>query len=262
MTHAPALLETAKAFYDAKVWAKLDGFIEGNPRVDLAWDRVQRWASPSPRRVLEIGCGIGDICWRMGRAWPNAEVVGLDLSSKTIEVATKLFGGPQVRFVHGAVTSTDVWGTFDLIVMLDVYEHIPAADRWTLHSRLEQSLAEDGRMVLSFPTPEHLDWLREHHPEEIQPVDEDITPDVILALAKESRTSLALYQRVNVWHRGDYAHAVLTRQPWIPHAAPHARPAPGRLQRYLWWRQSPDRSRAERRDLVRRRLGIAYDQRS
>ena len=146
--------------------------------------------------------------------------------------------------------------------MLDVYEHIPEADRWTLHSRLEQSLAEDGRIVVSFPTPEHLDWLREHHPEEIQPVDEDITPDVILALAKESRTSLALYQRVNVWHRGDYAHAVLTRQPWIRHAAPRALPAPGRLQRYLWWRQSPDRSRAERRDLVRRRLGIAYDQRS
>jgi len=262
MTHAPALLETAKAFYDSKVWAKLDGFIEGNPRVDLAWDRVQRWASPSPRRVLETGCGSGDVCWRMARAWPKSTVVGLDLSSKTIEVATKLFGGPQVRFVHGAVTSTDVWGTFDLIVMLDVYEHIPEADRWTLHSRLEQSLAEDGRIVLSFPTPEHLDWLREHHPEEIQPVDEDITPDVILALAKESRTSLALYQRVNVWHRGDYAHAVLTRQPWIPHAAPHARPAPGRLQRYLWWRQSPDRSRAERRDMVRRRLGIAYDQRS
>ena len=43
----------------------------------------------------------------------------------------------------------------------------------------------------------------------MQPIDEDIGVDTILALTRETGTELLLYRLTNVWHEGDYAHAVL-----------------------------------------------------
>jgi SAM-dependent methyltransferase len=252
-----ALLKTAETFYDTHVAGKLQGFVEGNPRVECALTTLREQARPNPRRVLEIGCAIGDICWRMSSLWPAAEIVGIDLSSKSIELATRLFGGPNVRFVHGTLTSVELAGGFDLIVMFDVYEHIAKTDRRKFHAALDRLLSDDGQMVLSFPTPEHLAWLRQHVPGEIQPVDEDVNAAVILALAGESGTALALYKTVDVWHKGDYAHAVMSRRTWdaTEVAAPPSR-LTQRLQRLFL--NGARTTRSERLKRLHRRLGTTY----
>jgi SAM-dependent methyltransferase len=239
VTADAALLERAEIFYDTNVGGKLEGFVEGNDRVEAAWRTVESWVRHSPRRVLEIGCAVGDICWRMNRVWPGTDVVGLDVSGKSIEIATRLFAEPGITFVQGTVTAAPLSGSFDVIVMLDVYEHIPKGDRLAVHAALKRLLSDDGQIVLSFPTPQHLAWLREHQPDQIQPVDEDISPEVILTLAGETGTDVVLYQNVNVWHEGDYAHAVLRRQTGFPGArtrAPRRDGLAGRLQRY--WSRS------------------------
>ena len=257
MTRNAALLERAEVFYDTNVGGKLAGYVEGNDRVERAWRTIESWVRPTPRRVLEIGCAIGDICWRMSRVWPEADIVGLDVSGKSVEIATRLFEDPRITFVQGTVTATSLTGVFDTIVMLDVYEHIPRSDRPEVHQSLKRLLSDDGQVVMSFPTPQHLAWLRQSQPEEIQPVDEDVTPEVILALAEDTTTDVVLYQKVDVWHEGDYAHAVLRRQTWVPGGRPRPRPREGltrQLQRYLS-RGRPDRLRAERLKRVHERMG-------
>src|SRR5687767_2028047 len=86
MTRNAALLERAEVFYDTNVGGKLAGYVEGNDRVERAWRTIESWVRPTPRRVLEIGCAIGDICWRMSRVWPEADIVGLDVSGKSVEI--------------------------------------------------------------------------------------------------------------------------------------------------------------------------------
>jgi len=201
-----------KAYYDEHVTGKLTGFVEGNERVERAWLTVAQWAPANPRRILEIGCGIGDICWRMTRQWPGAEVTGMDISPKSLEIAHKLFTSPRLSFCEGTLTKEKIAGQFDLVVLIDVYEHIAAGERPELHRALKEIQSEAGRVVLSFPTPRHLAWLKAHQPDQIQPVDEDISLSTISKLAEATRNEVLLYQELGVWHQGDYAHAVLGRR--------------------------------------------------
>mgnify|MGYP000303681705 CR=1 FL=1 len=208
-----------QAYYDKHLSQKVRDLKHGNPRVEQAWQTVQRWAPKSPLRILEIGCGIGLICHRMGELWPDAHVTGLDISPKSIETARSLFVSPRLSFIQGKLEEGVVSGFFDLIVMMDVYEHIKIEDRNEVHEFLKKILDLEGRVILSFPTPRHQKWLRNNYPDQIQPVDEDIEVECITSMAKNTDTRLVMYQEVDVWHRGDYAHAVLAKtQNWEKHA--------------------------------------------
>ncbi len=261
LMNASPLPGAIAAFYDANVWGKLQGFVEGNPRVERAWLTSDQWAPRSPRRILEIGCAIGDICWRMSRRWPEATVVGLDVSQKSVEIARRLFESPRVSFVEGHLTKDSVAGQFDLILLMDVYEHIAVEDRTVLHEALRDLQGPGCRVILSFPTPRHLAWLRNDHPDQIQPVDEDIRVETISALAKDIESEVLLYQEVGVWHEGDYAHAVLGRvEDWVPAGGYLPNHGFGRrIREILTLKPEPlVPSRSQRLALVERRLDQHY----
>ncbi len=123
---------------------------------------------------------------------------------------------PRVSFVEGTLEIGTLSGKFDLIVLMDVYEHVSVADRRGLHQVLRELRTESGRIVLSCPTPRCQAWLRQDHPDQIQPVDEDISIETISALARDTKTDVLLFQEINVWHQGDYSHAVLgTHDGWV-----------------------------------------------
>ncbi len=204
-------VQKVKNYYDEHIKGKLRGFVQENPRIERAWQTVSTFAPAEVTQILEVGCGIGDTCWRMSFQWPRANVVGLDISPKSIEIAKKLFGSDRISFVEGILTKDTLQAKFDLIVLMDVYEHIAQSDRHVLHEALASLISEKGHIILSFPTPRHLAYLREYVPGGIQPVDEDITVEVINQLAKDTSTEVKLYQEVAIWHPGDYAHAVLSR---------------------------------------------------
>ena len=44
----------------------------------------------TPLRVLDVGCGLGDGVRRLRVRWPQAEVIGLDLSASRIDRAIRL----------------------------------------------------------------------------------------------------------------------------------------------------------------------------
>jgi SAM-dependent methyltransferase len=209
--------DEVKRYYDEHIDGKIKGFIDGNDRIERAWATVERWAPSSPSSVLEIGCGIGDICWRMARRWERARVVGIDISPASIQAATRLFGSSRVSFHEGKLTRKTLDGPFDLILLMDVYEHLAIGERQSVHAAIADLLSSRSRIILSVPTPRHLAWLRANEPREIQPVDEDIGIDTLSVLARSTGTEILLYEEVGVWHEGDYAHAVLGRPgDWAP----------------------------------------------
>ncbi len=57
----------------------------GRPFVDL----VARVDAPSPRRVVDLGCGPGNLTALLARRWPEASVTGLDSSPQMIEAARR-----------------------------------------------------------------------------------------------------------------------------------------------------------------------------
>jgi SAM-dependent methyltransferase len=222
--------DAVAAFYDARVRGKLDDFVRANPRIEAAIETLAEWAPARPRRVLEIGCGVGATSWRMARAWPDAEVLGLDLSPASIEAARACFRRPNLSYRAGRLEALALDGGFDLVLMMDVYEHVAPGERAALHGALDRVLAEEARCLLMVPSPAHQAFLRTHQPDGLQPIDETIDAAQFLALAAATRTRLVCYREVGVWRYGDYLHAVLSRgESLTPVALRQARP--GAVQR-------------------------------
>lgn len=61
-------------------------------------------AVATPARILEVGCGTGKNLVNLCRAFPRAEIVGVDLSETMLEMARRKTArfGPRVRLAHQA----------------------------------------------------------------------------------------------------------------------------------------------------------------
>jgi SAM-dependent methyltransferase len=251
-------LEQIKNYYDSDplLSRKIRDFVDGNARIERAWETLESWAPAKPGRILEIACAIGGVCWRLSQRWPNAEVIGMDISDKSLEIAQTLFDSGRPSFLSGPFPRVKPPGKFDLIILMDVYEHIDPDDRRGVHEGLGEKRSEKGRIILSFPTPRHLKWLKENHDKEIQPIDEHITIETISTLAKETATEVLFYREVGIWHEGDYAHAVLGRQTdWVPVPPTHPSRRTTLIKSLFGKGRSGYSTKAERRRLVHSRLG-------
>jgi len=147
----------------------------------------------------------------MARAWPQAEVIGADVSPTSIEVAKTCFHRPNLSYRTGLIKEGALEGKFDLILLMDVYEHIALEDRASIHAAMKSLLSEESRIVITVPTPAILEYARIHDPSGLQPVDEDVNIDDMKRLADETGTELLCYRQVGIWKYGDYAHFVFGR---------------------------------------------------
>jgi len=203
--------ETVVSYYDKHVRHKLNDYIKGNPRIEYGWKTIKRFAPSNPGRILEVGCGMGNISSRMRKYWPDARITGLDISTLSIHIAQKLFADSKLDFKESILAPSTFDEQFDLIVFMDVYEHIAVADRTDVHAALAKILRNKGRIILTVPTPHNLKWSLINKPETMQPVDEHISYEVIGKLAADTCTEVILYQSIDVWNVGDYAHVVLEK---------------------------------------------------
>jgi SAM-dependent methyltransferase len=94
-------------------------------------------------RILEIGFGSGQFLdWARGA---GHEVVGIEIIPEMITAATS-----RGHIVYQNPGS-EIDGLFDLIVAIDVLEHIPHDDLVMTLSRCRRWLAPDGCLVARFP---------------------------------------------------------------------------------------------------------------
>ncbi len=132
----------------------------------------------SPQLILDLGCGLGQTARSLALRYPQARVIGLDLSAEAIEVARAKFVRPNLEFLVGDLSSLALPAAeVDLIVSANAlgYATNPVATATTLfralkpsglflnYCRLEESHAywEFPRSLL-LPTGEQLqqaDWI-------------------------------------------------------------------------------------------------------
>ncbi len=81
-------------------------------------------ASERPRRILEVGCGEGIVLATLAARVPGARLDGLELDETALEEARKRCpGAGLVRGDACALPFRDQ--SFDLVVCLEVLEHLP-----------------------------------------------------------------------------------------------------------------------------------------
>jgi 2-polyprenyl-3-methyl-5-hydroxy-6-metoxy-1,4-benzoquinol methylase len=124
---------------------------------DATWSNAYLWpplldvlqrTAPPPRRVFELGCGNGATARLL--ASRGYDVTGVDPSASGIEIA-KRYESERLRFAIGS-TSDDLaalYGTFDVVLSLEVIEHCPSAREFMRAFR--GLLAPGGVGVISTP---------------------------------------------------------------------------------------------------------------
>jgi SAM-dependent methyltransferase len=77
-------------------------------------EKLMRFIIPAGKRVIEIGCGTGELL----AAVEPAEGVGVDISPKMLEMARRNF--PQLRFIEADAHKLNIEGKFDYVIMSDL----------------------------------------------------------------------------------------------------------------------------------------------
>lgn len=81
--------------------------------------------SVAPSTILEVGCGEGYMLDEMSRAGIGHDLLGVDISEPAIDDARARLGDRARVECRDARELADDGRTFDLVMMLEVLEHIP-----------------------------------------------------------------------------------------------------------------------------------------
>jgi ubiquinone/menaquinone biosynthesis C-methylase UbiE len=93
---------------------------------------VRRYTLPADARILDAGCGTGEIASRLAELFPRARVLGVDIVDHHLDLARARYAslGPRLTFEHQSIFELPAAGrTFDLTVCRHVLHSIPHADR-------------------------------------------------------------------------------------------------------------------------------------
>ncbi|MBL7794523.1 MAG: class I SAM-dependent methyltransferase [Saprospiraceae bacterium] len=204
-----------EVYYDNFLERLVRDFLFGNRRIMAAIRFALGQFGHRPVQILDIGCGLGWTSFEMARHFTGAKVQGIDLSGQLIDTASQLFRRQNLVYQKTDVTSAAFVfdRRFDAVLLIDVYEHIPAEDRQAFHQSLRRLLAPHARVVLTCPTVFHQQWLRDNQPEGLQPVDEDLVLADMLKMAEDLGGRLCVFAQQSIWHGNDYFHAMIDLQP-------------------------------------------------
>lgn len=107
----------------------------------------------SPLRVLDIGCGTGELLFALAGLFPEARLVGVDISEDNIRQASERLAGSglgdRLEFVCGDYLRFAGTG-FDLICSVSTLHLIPAATE-TLFAKIAGELRPGGAVLATLP---------------------------------------------------------------------------------------------------------------
>ena len=152
----PESAASAGEFYD-DMWQRYGHLDSASPaafhRRRLIVELCQEHAHAA-RRILEAGCGQGELLHELRRAFPNATLCASDVSLTSVRATQHV--NPELRVFQMDLSRPDFdsahaaeLGSFELITCSEVIEHIPN-DREAVQ-RLATLLSPRGTLVLTVP---------------------------------------------------------------------------------------------------------------
>ncbi|GAB3540605.1 trans-aconitate 2-methyltransferase [Arthrobacter tecti] len=90
------------------------------------FDLVGRIEHPAPNRIVDLGCGPGELTAVLARRWPDAEVVGIDSSPEMVERARALPDKPaNLTFTVSDVRDFSVEAGTDVVISNALLQWVP-----------------------------------------------------------------------------------------------------------------------------------------
>jgi len=108
---------------------------------------------PRPHRILEVGCGEGAVTERLAAKYSDASITAIDINANI----GRLFRPKNPRVTFAQKSAEEVAATspnaFDLVVLCDVFHHVPVSDRSGMLSAISECMAPGGSFIFKDWTP-------------------------------------------------------------------------------------------------------------
>jgi SAM-dependent methyltransferase len=177
---------------------------------------------PATARILEVGCGDGGNLFPIAAAYPEAEVVGIDLAAEPVErgrQGARELALPNLEFVQADLLDLPdaVGGSFDYVIAHGVYSWVPRAVRDGLLALLRDRLTPDGVGFVSYncyPGSHVRDAVREAVAWALRG---DLAPAERVAAAREMLAVMAAGANAGAHGRAlaEYAQVLQDRPDWL-----------------------------------------------
>lgn len=171
---------TIPAYYSSQNFHGIEkGYL--NPGAAVTYDPITQYVLPpnemqvrqglidrirvKPRRILDLGCGTGSTTLMLKQAFPQAQVIGLDLSPYMLVRAEDKAKTAQlnIHWRHGNAEKTGFpEASFDLITICLLFHETPPAVTQTILNECFRVLRVGGEVLIldgNQKTLRHLDWL-------------------------------------------------------------------------------------------------------
>jgi 2-polyprenyl-3-methyl-5-hydroxy-6-metoxy-1,4-benzoquinol methylase len=121
--------------------------------------------------ILDAGSGFGQYCYRLSRLFPEARILGVDVKQEQIDDCNGFFQkigkADRVTFAVADLTQYKSINTYDLILSVDVMEHILEDEM--VFENFSASLKPGGILMISTPSDQGgSDTDHDHEEEGIQ----------------------------------------------------------------------------------------------
>ncbi len=100
-------------------------------------------------RAIDVGCGNGAFLQSLKENFPSLELSGVEPSTSGVKFANLNYPDLNIRLGSGYDDLSATYGTFDLVVSLEVIEHVYAPRDFARN--LYRLLKPDGTLILSTP---------------------------------------------------------------------------------------------------------------
>jgi SAM-dependent methyltransferase len=150
----PALVASEYAD-ESRLRRRAAGYAGAGTREDARVPLVDAVVTAAPQRVLEVGCGWGELARWIARE-SGAQVVAIDLSPRMVELALEQGVDARIADVQDLPFAN---GDFDLVVAAWMLYHMPDLDRGL--AEIARVLRPGGTLVAATNSRFHLHELRE-----------------------------------------------------------------------------------------------------
>jgi len=206
-----AVTDDSVGFYDKYVTRQIESGI--NDRIFSLFQRLKKIGLSEDSKVLEIGCGIGNLTYLLSKKIDKGCIEALDLSPKSIEFAKSKIRKNNVFFsvseIENYVPKTPL---FDKILLFDVIEHIPEDTHQVMFSKISAWMHDDTMLLINIPNPKYIQYCEKYEPEGLQFIDQPIFIESIVSNLKDSGLEIVHFEKYGVWMEGDYNFIIIKKR--------------------------------------------------
>ena len=116
-----------------------------NGRVQLLSKRLKQIGN-TPFKIMDFGCGTGSAIPFLRNQFPQALIVGAEVSEKSIQIAQQVHNHKNVQFI--LLENLRLDQSFDLVFCNGVFHHIPKHERAAAIETIRAVLRKGGCFAL------------------------------------------------------------------------------------------------------------------